>query len=81
MAKLKAEYLANQNNPNRIYNILTEKSLAHLICYNEGTNYGYIIQDITNPQCPHPYASYIYQVDDEGDVCPPTEVRFYSKHN
>lgn len=71
LIKLKNHYLKAQAHEEHILNILQEKSLACLINYNEDVAHAYLIQDITNPKHPCNYASYVYQIDEEGDTIQP----------
>ena len=70
---LKTEYLSKQTHIVHIDNILDETSISNLIDYSEDSSNGYIIQDITNPDNPIIYTSYLYQVDEEGDTIQPTD--------
>lgn len=70
---LKTEYLSKQTHIVHIDNMLDETSISNLIDYSEDSSNGYIIQDITNPENPIIYASYLYQVDEEGDTVQPTD--------
>lgn len=69
--KLKNYYLKTQTFEEHILNILQEESLACLINYNEDVAHAYLIQDITDPENPITYASYVYQIDEDGCTIPP----------
>lgn len=70
---LKTEYLSKQTHVVHIDNMLDETSISNLIDYSGDSSNGYIIQDITNPENPIIHASYLYQVDEEGDTIQPTD--------
>lgn len=74
--KLKNYYLETQTFEEHILNILQEESLACLINYNEDVAHAYLIQDITDPENPIIYASYVYQIDEDGDTIPPDPTRY-----
>lgn len=69
--KLKNYYLKTQAYEEHILNILQEESLACLINYNEDVAHAYLIQDITDPENPIIYASYVYQIDEDGCTIQP----------
>lgn len=71
LIKLKNYYLKTQTFEEHILNILQEESLACLISYNEDVAHAYLIQDITDPENPIIYASYVYQIDEDGCTIQP----------
>lgn len=74
--KLKNYYLKTQTFEEHILNILQEESLACLISYNEDVAHAYLIQDITDPENPITYASYVYQIDEDGCTIQPDPTRY-----
>lgn len=71
LIKLKNYYLKTQAYEEHILNILQEESLACLISYNEDVAHAYLIQEITDPEHPQNYASYVYQIDEDGCTIQP----------